>query len=85
MLSNAHVWVAYCRSWAVLASAGAGLAEMGGLSNGLPQEAVFRAPSNRIAKAVATDAGARDSEFLLVKDCGGDEREAEPRSCSAPE
>lgn len=84
MLSNAHVWVAYCRSRAVLASAGAGLAEMGGLRNGLPQEADFRAPSNCIAKAVATDSGAWDSEFLLVKDCGGDEREAEPRSCSAP-
>lgn len=58
MLSNAHFWAAYCRSWAVLASAGAGLAEMGGLSNGLPQEADFRAPSNCIAKAVATDSGA---------------------------
>lgn len=58
MLSSALVWVAYCRSRAGLGSAGAGLAEMGGLRSGLPQEAVFRAPSNRIAKAVATDAGA---------------------------
>lgn len=35
-------------------------------------------------KAVATDAVARDSEFLLVKGCGGDKGEAESRSCSAP-
>lgn len=45
MLRNAHVWGVYTalqvEGCPVLASAGAGLAEMGGLRNGLPQEAVF--------------------------------------------
>lgn len=45
---------------------------------------VCSAKQSQKQKAVATDAVAWDSESLLVKGCGGDECEAEPRSCSAP-
>lgn len=40
----------HCRLSAVLASAGAGLAEMGGLRDALPQEAVFVVQSNHKSK-----------------------------------